>query len=551
MSIVALKRKTQNQYNNMSVGSKQGFSLNGTHRSQGYVGQSTQSRFLSRTLMKGNVVKGHGGCCGTFNVGTIIKSSYLSTENPNVVKSSVLGTSGMIATQYRWIRRPQPFSTTKSDNNNNLNTQQQHIELVKKAAINHPDLSCNIVKSLDYTKTCKKDCNSSSTNYNYHNYDVKTDHNKTKIMHQSTYIEALGGKCANNPAMNQIIAPKKTQGVPFGCPNPNSDSLVNYEIMNGMSLTNNIPAPSISFVGTFSTTFNTMLPGYSVTCSSNGTYIAFCAFGAIFNSSNGGSSFTFTSLPSNNMYAITMSDSGQYQLAVSVLGTQAFIYISSNYGSSWTQKLSQTHSSTIYWDCVCMSSNGQYMYAGGTGGLTSLFSTNFGISWTGIGLTTYNRISSTMINSGKIFAIDSINNYVLSNNLNTLPTVPEAFIAGVVNGMNRITSDGGNIIIYVTVDNRFAYSTNGGISFLVGTAIVDTSPIIALSLSSNLAKLFAVTASGNLYFSKNLGVSWTKYIIAGSINGSVIGMTSSKDGNIMYILTTTASLYSYSVKYIT
>ena len=65
MSIATLKRKTQTKYNNMSVG-QSGFSINGTHRNQGYVGQTSLSRSLPRTLMRGNTVRGHGGCCGTF-----------------------------------------------------------------------------------------------------------------------------------------------------------------------------------------------------------------------------------------------------------------------------------------------------------------------------------------------------------------------------------------------------------------------------------------------------------------------------------------------------
>ena len=61
MSIATLKRKTQAKYNNMSVGNTHGFSINGTHRNQGYVGQTSLSRSLPRTLMKGNAVRGHGG----------------------------------------------------------------------------------------------------------------------------------------------------------------------------------------------------------------------------------------------------------------------------------------------------------------------------------------------------------------------------------------------------------------------------------------------------------------------------------------------------------
>jgi hypothetical protein len=122
MSIATLKRKTQTQYNNMSVGERQ-FSINGTHRSQGYVGQTSLSRSLPRTLMKGNVAIGHGGCCGKFKKTPIVQSAVISVENPNVVKSSVLGTSGMISTKYAWIKRPQPYTSVKPDNNQNMNSQ--------------------------------------------------------------------------------------------------------------------------------------------------------------------------------------------------------------------------------------------------------------------------------------------------------------------------------------------------------------------------------------------------------------------------------------------
>jgi hypothetical protein len=78
MSIATLKRKTEAKYRNSSVGYPS-FSLNGTHRSQGYIGQDT----IGRRYM-----------------------NHITTEDASVLKPSVLGTSGQIATQHRWIRRP-------------------------------------------------------------------------------------------------------------------------------------------------------------------------------------------------------------------------------------------------------------------------------------------------------------------------------------------------------------------------------------------------------------------------------------------------------------
>ena len=60
MSIATLKKKTIYKYNNSSVGHTQ-FSLNGGYRNQGFVGQTSLSRSLIKTPMKGNIIRGHGG----------------------------------------------------------------------------------------------------------------------------------------------------------------------------------------------------------------------------------------------------------------------------------------------------------------------------------------------------------------------------------------------------------------------------------------------------------------------------------------------------------
>ena len=112
MSVATLKKKTQAKYNNMSVGQNQ-FSLNGTHRSQGWVGQSMLSRSLPRTPMQGQTPKGHGGCCGTYdNSHGIIQSAVSSLNNNNIIKPSVIDNKGMLEeklTPYRNFLMPYPF----------------------------------------------------------------------------------------------------------------------------------------------------------------------------------------------------------------------------------------------------------------------------------------------------------------------------------------------------------------------------------------------------------------------------------------------------------
>ena len=227
MSIATLKKKTGSQYNNMSVGSKNGFSLNGTHRSQGYVGQTSLSRSLPTTSMRGNAAKGYGGCCGKYEIRPIIQSAVVSLNNPNVIKSSVLNTSGMISTHYRWIKRPQPFTSVKPSAINNLNSQGFLINRLRNNAIKaNSSGPCKTIFSTD-EPVCKMDYNRSSNYNKLHNCppitkDLSNKFNKDQTtksmcnkfaMDQSIYIQYLADGCSNtdndivNPASGNIGTP--------------------------------------------------------------------------------------------------------------------------------------------------------------------------------------------------------------------------------------------------------------------------------------------------------------------------------------------------------
>ena len=132
MSIATLKKKSQTLYNNMSVGQKQ-FSINGTTRNQGYVGQTSLSRSLIHTPHKGLDARGHGGCCVNTNQ-DIKASETFSLEDNTVVKKSSLSTRGMLATKNRWINRPFPNAVVKT-NAGAINDQTSFIERLKKKTL--------------------------------------------------------------------------------------------------------------------------------------------------------------------------------------------------------------------------------------------------------------------------------------------------------------------------------------------------------------------------------------------------------------------------------
>lgn len=156
MSIATLKAKAKlmsSSHCGISSCQKQ-FSLNGVHRSQGYIGQTNLSRSLPRTLSRGGAMRGHGGCCGTYPRTSIV-SAVTSTEDATTVKSSVLSNKGMIATKYRWILRPQPYTSVKpqAQNGKNTNSQQKYIDYLKTKTI-------QCIEQKDNTKILKtSSCN--------------------------------------------------------------------------------------------------------------------------------------------------------------------------------------------------------------------------------------------------------------------------------------------------------------------------------------------------------------------------------------------------------
>jgi hypothetical protein len=199
MSIVALKRKTKSTVKASLANGQHSFSLNGTHRNQGYVGQTSLSRSLPRTIMRGNAIQGYGGCCGTYHVNPIVSSAVTSTENSSVVKSSVLSTYGQIRTQYKWIWRPYPQIAVKPDTTQSTNTQQDYIDNLHRKT-----LIC-IEKSNPAVPTTRSpNCNTSLHFSDKNKFDKLLNltkdiegRNGSVATTQGQYIALLAGGCNN------------------------------------------------------------------------------------------------------------------------------------------------------------------------------------------------------------------------------------------------------------------------------------------------------------------------------------------------------------------
>jgi hypothetical protein len=212
MSLATLKKKTASKYNNLSVHKPQ-FSINGTRRSQGYVGQTMLSRHFPATLMRGNVARGHGGCCGQYFTGQMVKSTGISDLNdPTVVKNSVLNTQGLYHTVYKWIWRPQPETTVKNMEFN----QHSYIENKTKKT-----LACitNKINTEPHCPTntpsisCYKKRPFGSTIHYPRRYTIITKPESTYTSRsQGEFIKALAGSCTIND--EPPINPNSNQPLP-------------------------------------------------------------------------------------------------------------------------------------------------------------------------------------------------------------------------------------------------------------------------------------------------------------------------------------------------
>jgi hypothetical protein len=156
MSIATLKRKNAAQHQTMSTGHTQ-FSLNGTYRSQGYIGQTYRS--APRTLMHGDAARGGGGCCGTYPTTANVVPPIISQNDPTVVKSSVLSSRGRIAKRYPWITGGSTPGSgfdamyVKPDATHALNTQSAYIDSVVSLA-NITTTNCKDVKAVYSPEMC-------------------------------------------------------------------------------------------------------------------------------------------------------------------------------------------------------------------------------------------------------------------------------------------------------------------------------------------------------------------------------------------------------------
>jgi len=332
---------------------------------------------------------------------------------------------------------------------------------------------------------------------------------------------------------------------------------LNYQSTNSASagVTTSSGAPSPVLLGTYAVAWSfpsggSTRPGYSIACSSTGQYVSFCCNLKIYYSSNYGVSFnTYTS--TTNMYAITMSSSGQYQLAVSTGIPACSIYQSTNFGVTWTiPKANVTSNNGGRWfQSVCISSDGSRMFCGGSGGagLQNYRSDNFGTTWSGAIGGILGRNSCAMLySSGLVYASQNLNTPIAIMSITTTTETTGTTLPAQV---WFITSNGSTNWYYINSSNNGFYSSNSGTSYgsaVSSIAIGFITNIRGLWYNSAGTRIWAAGASNmNLYYSTNNGTSWTT--VTTGLSGIIYGFNISSNSSTAYILLTSGAVYSLNI----
>jgi hypothetical protein len=220
----------------------------------------------------------------------------------------------------------------------------------------------------------------------------------------------------------------------------------------------------------------------SIASSADGTkLVAGIDKGGIYTSTNSGSTWTLTSVPTTNMWTSVASSADGTILAATCVGPG--IYVSTNSGATWMHPVNTTG----YWNSVALSADGRKIVAvGEMFNYTNVIfsSTNFGLTWT----------SNSPPNQDMLWAIAS-------------------------------SADGSKLVVVVANGGPIYTSTNSGATWILTTAPIKGWEYVASSADGTI--LGAMANDGSIYCSANSGAIWRSNSIPAQFWKSI---ASSADG---------------------
>ena len=343
-------------------------------------------------------------------------------------------------------------------------------------------------------------------------------------------------------------------GIPIttmGVNNPNPqyalDVAGNVNLNNALTTGSNFGANSTW--STISTNIGNMNSNGCIAVSTTGQYMLVATNNAtgVYASSNFGASwYSVTGLATNVAFNCTaMSSTGQYMLA-SLSGATSTVYLSTNYGVTWTAiSTSYLPATNAYW-AMAISSTGQYMAVGAGQANPFYVNSNYGAgAWTtpttgapvgyiSIAMSaTGQYITACCNNISSNAGVYLSTNYGVTWASSGLPTLNTWWNLGISStGQYMIASGVGNVSI----------SSNYGVNWIM-TTIPTSSANQSCCISSTGQYMFAYTATGG-YVSNTYGATWTALTALPAVSASNLRF-SAMSGNGQYILTTLTGNWPY------
>jgi hypothetical protein len=224
--------------------------------------------------------------------------------------------------------------------------------------------------------------------------------------------------------------------------------------------------------------------------------------------------FIASNSPSGNWTSCAMSSTGQY--AIGCIYGDPYIYISSNYGQSWTANL--PINTTSLYTSVSISSSGQYCYAAtfytvaeseseiwrssdfGVTWNRSTYpvATGGDIKWTCVSISSSGQYGIACATNDKIYYTNNFGGnwyYFYTNSITT-------------NWTSVSISSSGQYGVACATAGRTWYSNDYGQSWTVSSSPITNYNWTAISISSSGKYGIACATGGQIWFSNDYGQSW-------------------------------------------
>ena len=252
-----------------------------------------------------------------------------------------------------------------------------------------------------------------------------------------------------------------------------------------------------------------------IACSTSGNCVAFCSSGCIFNSTDFGKTFKTTIFPVG-LDSIAMSSTGLYQVSASTGDPVCNVYISSNFGDTWSNNFTVGSNTGRYIECVAIDSTGQYVFAGGGGsaGLRNYVSNDFGATFKQSNPLSYRNSCCFNNNNKRALYLD----YSGPPNTRLCYTQPNGVLGETVLSYCptavtmpfSLSSDiTGNFISYNSRNTEYiAFSSDAGATF-----VARISPRLLHTMYTDSGVLWGNTDTA-IYKSTDHGVTWTVFLSA-------------------------------------